>query len=85
MIVINLLILNQELYDTIRAWRYSKSKELEVPIFMVLTQVSLVQISNNLPKTEKQLLQIKGIGKKKVEQYGGEILEMVEEYDKRNA
>ncbi|HHT04100.1 MAG TPA: AAA family ATPase [Bacteroidales bacterium] len=78
-------ILNQELYDTIRAWRYSKSKELEVPIFMVLTQVSLVQISNNLPKTEKQLLQIKGIGKKKVEQYGGEILEMVEEYDKRNA
>lgn len=78
-------ILNQELYDTIREWRYSKSKELEVPIFMVLTQVSLIQISNNLPKTEKELLQIKGIGKKKIEQYGGEILEMVAEYDKSNA
>lgn len=78
-------IVNQELYDTIREWRYNKSKELEVPIFMVLTQVSLVQISNNLPKTEKELLQIKGIGKKKVEQFGGEILEMVAEYDKSNA
>lgn len=77
-------ILNKELFETIREWRASKSKELDIPHYMILTQISLIQIANNLPRTEKELLNIKGVGKKKLEQFGGEILAMVSEHDKSN-
>lgn len=74
-------ILNQELYDTIREWRNVKSKELKLPAYTILKQVSLLEIVNTLPKSEKELLEINGIGKKKIQQYGAEILEMVAEYN----
>lgn len=78
-------ILNKELYQTIREWRWTKSQELKLPAYTILKQVSLIEIVNTLPKTEKELLEIKGIGKKKLQQFGTEILQMVEEYDKTNA
>ena len=77
-------ILNQELYKTIREWRWTKSQELNLPAYTILKQVSLIEIVNTLPETEKELLEINGIGKKKLQQFGAEILQMVEEYDKTN-
>lgn len=78
-------ILNEELYNTIKEWRWAKTQELKLPAYTILKQVSLIEIVNTLPKTEKELLEINGIGKKKIQQFGVEILQMVEEYDKTNA
>ncbi|HBN05791.1 MAG TPA: hypothetical protein DD434_08395, partial [Bacteroidales bacterium] len=39
-----------------------------------------IEIVNTEPKSEKELLAIKGFGKSKMKDYGAEILEIIESY-----
>ncbi len=47
---------------------------------MILHQKSLIAIVNELPTTTKALEKIPGLGKKKIEKYGVEILDLVLAY-----
>jgi uncharacterized protein YpbB len=69
-----------KLYATLRSWRDDKAEELEVPIFMVMPYKSLVLLVKNLPTNPAQLKAIKGIGQKKVKQFGYEITEIIKAY-----
>ncbi len=51
-----------------------------IPAFQIFTQETLYAICEGLPRTEKQLLNIKGMGKIRIKKYGEEILEVVEKY-----
>jgi hypothetical protein len=73
-----------ELFETLREWRAEKAKEAEVPHFHILHQKTLIQIVVNLPDTQKALMKIKGIGKKLMEKYGEELVEMVSHYREKN-
>ena len=73
-------IAHPELYETLRLWRKSKTEEFNVPAFTIMHQKTMLEIIRHLPKTEKQLLAINGIGKKMVEKYGVEILSIVNEF-----
>jgi ATP-dependent DNA helicase RecQ len=53
-------------------------------IYMVANQTTLKEIATYLPLTKKDLLQITGFGKAKVDKYGDDVLEAVEEYCNRN-
>jgi len=59
-------------------------QEENAAIYMVANQATLKEIATYLPLTKKHLLQISGFGKAKVDKYGDEILEAVEEYCSRN-
>mgnify|MGYP003412483398 FL=1 len=50
------------------------------PIYMVANQTTLQEICTYLPLNKKDLMQISGFGKAKVEKYGDEILETVESF-----
>ena len=78
-------VANTELYNTLKRWRDMKVEEERVVIYMVANQATLKEIATYLPLTKKDLLQISGFGKAKVEKYGDEIIEAVEEYCNRNA
>lgn len=78
-------VANTELYNTLKRWRDMKVEEEGVAIYMVANQATLKEIATYLPLTKKDLLQISGFGKAKVEKYGDEIIEAVEEYCSRNA
>jgi hypothetical protein len=71
---------NPELYATLKRWRDMKCEEEKSPIFMVANQATLTELSTYLPLTKKDLQQISGFGKAKVEKYGDEILGAIEEY-----
>ncbi len=73
-----------ELFQTLREWRAVKAKEAGVPHFHILHQKTLIQIVVNLPDTEKDLMKIKGIGKKLSEKYGKELVAMVADYREKN-
>jgi hypothetical protein len=73
-------ILNEELFEALREWRRMRADELNIPAFMILHQKTLINIVNAAPKTEKELLKIKGFGKKKMVEYGNDILEIIESY-----
>ena len=73
-------IAHPELYETLRQWRKSKMEELNVPAFTIMHQKTLLEIVRKLPNTEKQLLSIKGVGKKVLEKYGSELLDIVNDF-----
>jgi superfamily II DNA helicase RecQ len=53
-----------------------------IPHFQIFTQKTLYEICEVLPRTTQQLLQVHGMGKIRVEKYGGEILEIIRLYEK---
>ncbi|QRX64296.1 HRDC domain-containing protein [Dysgonomonadaceae bacterium zrk40] len=56
------------------------SKEENMPVYIVASVKTLVQMADYLPETEKQLLQIDGFGKIKVKRYGAQFLELITGY-----
>ena len=58
--------------------------EENVAIYMVANQATLKEIATYLPLTKKHLLQISGFGKAKVDKYGDDVIEAVEEFCTRH-
>ncbi|MBK9484658.1 MAG: helix-turn-helix domain-containing protein [Chitinophagaceae bacterium] len=77
-------VANTELYNTLKRWRDMTVEEENVAIYMVANQATLKEIATYLPLTKKDLLQISGFGKAKVDKYGDDVIEAVEEYCTRN-
>lgn len=75
---------NAELYDTLKRWRDMVCEETTMPIYMVANQATLREIATYLPLTKKDLLQISGFGKAKVDKYGDDIVASVESYCSRH-
>ena len=71
---------NHELYDTLKTWRNDKAEDLGVDQYMILPQKALLQLVSQLPYNAAELKAIKGIGKKKLQQFGSEILEIIIDY-----
>ena len=55
-----------------------------IPAFQIFTQETLYAMCDALPRTEKELLKVKGMGKTRVSKYGEEILEVIKQYCKEN-
>ena len=71
---------NVELYDTLKYWRDKACEESQLPIYMIANQATLKEICTFLPFTKADLFQISGFGKAKIEKYGNDILEIVQDY-----
>ena len=68
----------------LRELREDIAKTENVPHYMVFPQETLYLLCDLLPRTEKELLKISGMGKTRVEKYGQEILELIEAYCQEN-
>jgi hypothetical protein len=72
------------LFQRLKVWRSQKAEEQGVPPFHILHQRVLIQISVHLPDNRSALKKIKGVGKKTIEKYGEDLLEMVSAYRKEH-
>lgn len=77
--------LHPELTRELTAWRLEKVNEEGVPAYCVLTQKSLLAISDLMPGDIPSLLQMPGIGQAKADKYGVEILSLVKRYKKEHS
>jgi uncharacterized protein YpbB len=68
----------------LRALRDDIAQVEKIPHFQIYTQETLYLLCDLLPRTEKELLKINGMGKIRVKKYGNEILELIEDYCKEN-
>jgi len=68
----------------LRSLRDDIAKAEMIPHFQIFTQETLYLLCDVLPRTEKELLKINGMGKIRVKKYGDEILELIEGYCKEN-
>jgi ATP-dependent DNA helicase RecQ len=66
------------LLERLRCWRYQKARMLGVPAFMVLHNRVLEAIVRLSPRTLTELEGVRGIGARKVEQFGEEIIDVVQ-------
>jgi ATP-dependent DNA helicase RecQ len=70
----------EQLREYLREWRRSVAKEMKLAAFIVLHDSSLDEICGRRPKSLNELLEIPGIGEKKAETYGREILAALERF-----
>ena len=72
--------LNPELLEYLRAWRREISRRDNVPAFIVLHDRTLEDLCRKQPRNRSELLQVEGIGERKAELYGQEILEAFQQF-----
>lgn len=69
--------LDEELLESLRAWRLATSREKSVPAYVVFTDATLLAIAEQRPESESDLEQIPGIGPMKLAAYGQQVLGLV--------
>ena len=63
--------------DALRAWRLQRSRADGVPAYVVLSNATVAEIAAALPRNERELSAVSGIGPTKLERYGADILAIV--------
>ncbi|OBH17646.1 ATP-dependent DNA helicase UvrD2 [Mycolicibacter sinensis] len=66
-----------ELLVALKDWRLRTATELKVPAYIVFSDNTLTAIAEMLPTDEAALVAIPGIGARKLEQFGSDVLELV--------
>jgi ATP-dependent DNA helicase RecQ len=68
---------NPDLLGALRAWRSEVARKRGVPAYVVLHDTTIDGIATSRPTTSAQLRGIPGIGDKKLEHYGDELIALV--------
>lgn len=66
-----------QIYAALREWRREMSQVKQVPAYMVLNDKSIEELSSALPINKNELHDIFGLGPRKIQLYGEEILRIV--------
>ena len=69
--------IDDELLAQLKDWRLRTCKELKVPAYVVFTDNTLIAIAETLPTDDAALVAIPGIGARKLEQFGPDVLALV--------
>ena len=69
--------IDDELLLQLKDWRLRTAKDLKVPAYVVFTDNTLIAIAELLPSDDAALVAIPGIGARKLEQCGPDVLELV--------
>lgn len=72
------------LFEELRALRKKLANEKNVPAYMVFDDKTLTALVQQLPETDEQLLQIKGVGPIKLQMYGSQFISVVKKYKLEN-
>ena len=72
---------HRPLFDALRAWRSERSKEADVPAFVVCNDHTLAEIARRRPADRTSLRAVNGMGEIKVSRFGDEILAIVASID----
>ncbi len=71
------------LFEKLRVWRREKAEENGIPVYLISTNEQLKEIIRKRPKTFEEIKRINGFGKKKIEKYGKELIEIITNFYKK--
>jgi len=69
------------LADYLREWRRNMARENKVPAYVVLHDSTLEELCRRRPRNLTELKQVTGIGEKKADVYGAELLQVLRNFD----
>jgi ATP-dependent DNA helicase RecQ len=71
----------QARFAALKAWRFEVAREHNLPAFVVFNDATLAQMAREAPASLDALTHISGVGAKKLEAYGREILRVLASVD----
>ena len=71
---------DRELFKALKTLRRKLADEREVPAYVVFSDATLRAIAAARPQDESDMLNVSGVGPKKLETYGEAFLEVVREF-----
>lgn len=77
-------VIDKELYNIFKSWRRDKAIKEDIKPYIIFSDSTLIEMVNRLPKNREELLNIKGIGEKKLDKYGDEIITLINEYSEKS-
>ncbi|MDR2147382.1 MAG: HRDC domain-containing protein [Tannerella sp.] len=77
-------ILYPELFNHLKEWRLQQAIEMNRPTFFIFPLKTLHELVTYLPVTVSELNKINGLGKKKIEMFGADILEIIQDFCRKN-
>ncbi|MFI2451828.1 ATP-dependent DNA helicase UvrD2 [Streptomyces sp. NPDC019539] len=66
--------MDEALYERLREWRSEQARELGQPAYCVFTDKTLMAIAETVPGTEGELAGISGVGGRKLDRFGADVL-----------
>jgi DNA helicase-2/ATP-dependent DNA helicase PcrA len=66
--------MDEQLYERLREWRSEQAKQLGQPAYCVFTDKTLLAIAETVPDGEAELACISGVGARKLERFGADVL-----------
>lgn len=69
-----------ELISILKSWRKTKAVELGIPVYVIFNDRVLENIVEAKPTNKTQLKQVEGMGKAKLDQYGSELIHLLQKY-----
>lgn len=74
------LSFSQPLFERLKALRFDLSKKHKVPAYIIFTDSSLKDMAMKKPTNENEFMQVSGVGRKKLENYGAVFIKEILEY-----
>ncbi|EGC84028.1 RQC domain protein [Anaerococcus hydrogenalis ACS-025-V-Sch4] len=71
---------DRDLFNNLKKLRLDISRKRNIPPFIVFSDASLIDMARLKPKNKKDFLKIKGVGDKKLKQYGEIFIEEIKEF-----
>ncbi|WP_416377947.1 DNA helicase RecQ [Clostridium tertium] len=68
---------NKDLFNKLKLWRKEKANILGIKPYIIFSDSTLIGLANKVPKDKEELLRIRGMGEKKFEKYGDEVLNII--------
>lgn len=68
------------LFEKLREWRKNRADKDGVPVYIIATNSEIKEIIDTTADSIEKLRNIKGFGKKKIENYGKEIISIVKNF-----
>ncbi len=70
---------DRALFERLRAWRAETAREANVPAYVVFGDATLRELATVRPRSAAELETISGIGQKKLDAYGDDVLDVLAE------
>ncbi|WP_047980592.1 DNA helicase RecQ [Ornithinibacillus contaminans] len=74
----------KDLFESLRALRKEIADEKNVPPYVLFSDATLKELSRYFPATREDMLEIKGVGEKKYDQYGEAFLHVIQSWRAEN-
>lgn len=71
---------DRKLFAKLRQLRKAIADEENIPPYVVFNDATLVEIAEQMPLTEGELLEVNGVGYRKLERFGGPFLTLIRNY-----